>query len=207
MPRPSQPLLSVERIAEAALALIDGDGDFTMATLARALNVRPSSIYHHVSGREDVIEAMRTMVLERGVGRLRVESLDDPIQKVKVILQRYRDSFARHPRLIPLLTSYTVSAPAVMRWYEELADQLAALGIPTDRILDVITVFDSLVLGAALDLAAPEEVWDRTKTQNEVLTAAIVAAPVGRERADRAFDLGLDLLLGGLARIESSPSA
>lgn len=201
MPRPSQPLLSVERIAESALAVIDEAGDFTMATLARALGVRPSSLYHHISGREEVIEAVRSLVLMEGAMTLGSHGPKSPEQRVRLILERYRDSFARHPRLIPLVTSYTISAPAVMRWYEELADQLALLGIPSERVLDVITVFDSLVLGAALDLAAPAEVWDRTQTQNPVLAAAIAASPVGRERADRAFQLGLDLVLSGLDRL------
>jgi AcrR family transcriptional regulator len=194
--RPSRPLLSVDLIAATALALVDRTGDFTMAEVARALGVRPSSLYNHLTGREQIVEAMRTLVIEEPFEMPEVG--DDPQERVRMIMRRYRESFARHPRLIPLLTSYTVSAPAVMRWYEELADQLAALGLQPDRLLEVITVFDSLVLGAALDLAAPEEVWDRAATENSALAAAIAASPVGRERADRAFELGLDLLLEGL---------
>ena len=211
MARPSRPLLSVPRIAEAALALVDASGDFTMAALADALGVRPSSLYNHLAGREEIVEAMRTQVLEQGAHELRNDPGRGPVrgpeEAVRLILRSYRESFARHPRLIPLVTSYTVSAPAVMRWYEELADHLTVLGIGRDRLLDVITLLDSLVLGAALDLAAPDEVWDRRGTRSALLAAAIAAAPTGRERADRAFELGLDLVLGGLVRLATTAPA
>ena len=207
MARPSRPLLSVQRIAEAALALVDAGGDFTMAALADSLGVRPSSLYNHLAGREEIVEAMRTLVLEQGAKELGNEAVRGPEEAVRLILRSYREAFARHPRIIPLVTSYTVSAPAVMRWYEELADQLTVLGIARDRLLDVITVLDSLVLGAALDLAAPDEVWDRRSTRSALLAAAIAASPPGRERADRAFELGLDLVLGGLVRLATTASA
>ncbi len=72
-----------------------------------------------------------------------------------------------------------------------------------DQLLDVITMCDSVVLGAALDLAAPDEVWAVDQARSPALVAAIEQAGSGRERSDRAFELALDLLLIGIASLVS----
>ena len=62
MGRPSTPLLSQELIAAAALELVDGTGEFTVAQVASALKVRPSSLYNHVAGKAQIVEAMRALI-------------------------------------------------------------------------------------------------------------------------------------------------
>ena len=52
MGRPRTPLLSADRIADAALELVNTTGGFTMPALAARLGVRPSSLYNHVAGRD-----------------------------------------------------------------------------------------------------------------------------------------------------------
>ena len=173
MGRPSTPLLSHEGIAAAALRLVDQTGEFTIGQVAGALGVRPSSLYNHVTGKDEIVEAMRALVFrEGGVDADHTGSWD---QIVRALLRRYRACFARHPRLIPHVTAYTVSSPEVM------------------------AMCDSVVLGAALDLAAPDQVWDVRQAQSRALVAAIEQAGSGRERSDRAFELALDLLLAGIA--------
>jgi AcrR family transcriptional regulator len=193
--RPVTPKLSVEKIAAAALALVDAKGEFTLGEVAAALSVRPSSIYNHLSGKTEIIEAMRALIFD-----------EDPLADVsgpwtealRALLLRYRNAFARHPRLIPMLTAHTVSSPDVVHMYDDIATVLHSAGIPTARLLDVITVLDSFVIGSALDIAAPDQVWDPTQARTPILVAAIEAAGHGRERADRAFGLGLGLILGAL---------
>ncbi|MEO5665154.1 MAG: TetR/AcrR family transcriptional regulator, partial [Nocardioides sp.] len=60
--RPSRPVLDRQRIAEAALTLIDETGDFTLPELARRLGVQTPSIYHHVEGRSGVVELLRECI-------------------------------------------------------------------------------------------------------------------------------------------------
>ena len=197
MGRPSTPLLSHEGIAAAALRLVDQTGEFTIGQVAGALGVRPSSLYNHVTGKDEIVEAMRALVFrEGGVDADHTGSWD---QIVRALLRRYRACFARHPRLIPHVTAYTVSSPEVMAMYDELAETLADAGVGAGQLLDVITMCDSVVLGAALDLAAPDQVWDVRQAQSRALVAAIEQAGSGRERSDRAFELALDLLLAGIA--------
>lgn len=202
MGRPPTPILSMEGIAAAALGLIDRTGEFTMAQVAEALGVRPSSLYNHVAGKAAIVEAMRSLISQE----LHEESAPTGVWRddVRHLLLRYRETFAHHPRLIPLLTSHTVASPEVMRIYDRLAELLTSAGIAPHQLVDVITVLDSLVIGGALDLAAPEQVWDRTQASNPHLVAAIDSAGSGRRRADRAFELGLDLILDGIDGLRSA---
>lgn len=201
MGRPSTPLLSSDAIAVAALRLVDRSGEFTIAQLAQALGVRPSSLYNHVGSKAEIVEAMRSHVFREG--DLDAEDTDAATwdQRMRNLLRRYRGCFARHPRLIPLVTAYTVSSPEVMGVYDELAETLSGVGVPDDQLLDVITMCDSVVLGAALDLAAPDPGWDVDQAHSRALIAAIQQAGSGRERSDRAFELALDLLVVGIAAL------
>jgi AcrR family transcriptional regulator len=203
MGRPSKPILSVERIAVAALRLVDRTGEFTVGQVAAELGVRPSSLYNHVTGKDQIVEAMRSLVFRKVP--LPAAEADAPwTGTVRELLRAYRDAFAQQPRLIPMLTAYTVSAPDVMRIYDHLAAVLTTAGMPTERLLDIITVLDDFVIGAALDLVAPSEVWDAEKAQHPALVSAIREGSGGRERADRAFELGIDLLLDGLDGLRST---
>ena len=199
MGRPSTPLLSKDAIAVAALRLVDRTGEFTIAQVAEALGVRPSSLYNHLSSKGEIIEAMRSFVFREGGFEAGHSGTWD--QTVRALLRRYRECFARHPRLIPLVTAYTVSSPEVMGMYGELAETLSAAGVQDGQLLDVITMCDSVVLGAALDLAAPAEVWAVDQARSPALIAAIQQAGSGRQRADRAFDLALDILIAGIASL------
>ncbi|MEU8657405.1 TetR/AcrR family transcriptional regulator [Actinoplanes philippinensis] len=196
MARPATPKLSVDKIATAALALVDAKGEFTLGEVAAALSVRPSSIYNHLSGKTEIIEAMRALIFREEAP---ADLTGTWAEALRALLLRYRDAFARHPRLIPMLTAHTVSSPDVVHMYDDIATVLHSAGIPAARLLDVITVLDSFVIGSALDIAAPDQVWDPAQARTPVLVAAIEAAGHGRERADRAFELGLGLILGSLA--------
>lgn len=199
MGRPSTPILSVDKIAAAALRLVDAGHDLRMSDVAAALGVRPSSLYHHVTGKADVVEAVRGLVFRDVVRDVTADTGPaTPDDRLRVLLRRYRESFARHPRVIPLLTAQTVSSPSVMAMYDELASALVECGVPDDRLLDVVTVLDSFVIGSALDVAAPDDVWDASAAGDEHLRRAVEAAPRGRERADRAFELGVELLVGAI---------
>ena len=203
MARPTTPLLSLEKITGAALELVDTTGELTMARLARALGVRPSSLYHHVAGREAIIEAVRAAVfteqrLDPGPGSNDEQPVEESLHR---LLHGYRDAFARHPRLIPVLTAHTVAAPEVLAIYSTLATLLARWGVPDEHLLDAVTILDCFVIGAALDVTAPEQVWAPSGAESAELSRALAAAPQGRARADQSFELGLRVVLGGLATL------
>jgi AcrR family transcriptional regulator len=188
-------LLSEESILDAALGLIDESGELTMAALAARLGSTASSIYHHVRGRQAIIEALR----ERIGGQIPLpEETDDWERALPRFLRDYRDAFARHPRLIPLLTAQTVSGEHTVVVYDRLVRILARAGFPVGEQLLWMSVLDNFVLGSALDSAAPDDVWRSDRADTPSLAAALSASPTGRQRADAAFRLGTEALVTGM---------
>lgn len=205
MARPSSPILSAEKIARAALELVDSTGEFTVGAVADRLGVRPSSLYNHVSGRDDIVEGMRALLMRDNTLEFDPEASWDDV--LPILLREYRDAFARHPRLIPMLTSYTVVSEPVMGMYGAMATILRRSGVPDDLLLDAITIMDSYVIGSALDVAAPDEVWDSSAATSDAMRAAIAAAPTGRARADRSFEIGLRVVLEGIRGLAKESDA
>ncbi|MFI6497858.1 TetR/AcrR family transcriptional regulator C-terminal domain-containing protein [Nonomuraea typhae] len=199
MPRPNVPLLSREQIAAAALSQIDETGALSLPRLAATLNVSVSSIYHHFAkGREEVIEGIRAL-LTREI----TEPLDQNLSWREYTEQwahRYRSAFARHPHAVPLLTLQTVSSPEAVASYDALAKVLRQAGFAAEDLLHVVSVLDCFILGSALDASAPLDVWADSGDPASALSAAITAtrAQPG-DRSQRSFEVGLRILLAGLA--------
>lgn len=199
MGRPPVPLLSTERIAEVALEMVNSNGGFTIPELARRLSVSPSSLYNHVSGRDQIVELLR----ERAMSAVQLPD-DDPsrpwTETLGDIMRSYRDSFARYPRLIPLLTIHAVNSTQAIVMYNSVAVTLARAGFDAADTLRIITTMDNFVLGSALDLAAPDEPWTTGDGVGPELAAALATGAPKPMRADDAFEWGLAVLLRGLTR-------
>lgn len=202
MARPSKPKLSPDAIAAAALALVDKHGEFTLPQLAKALSVTASSIYNHVSGKDEIIELMRGRAMS--AISLEVGASGDWQQTVRQIATSYWESYSKHPRLIPLLTSHTVRDRTTLRVYDALAETLAQAGFPPADRLQAITIIDSFVLGSALDAAAPEIVWEADDASSQEFKEALDAGLQLQQRARLAFHRGLELILLGLEDIRSN---
>ena len=197
MGRPRTPLLSSDRICEAALQLVTATGGFTIPAVARTLGVRPSSLYNHVAGRDDIVELLR----ERAMSEVTLPAVDPerPWREVVAdILRSYRHSYARYPRLIPLLTAHAVNSPHAFTMYNALATTLSRAGFSPEDTLRAMTLMDCFVLGSALDVAAPDEPWHSGAEVGPELAAALATGAEKPERADDAFEYGLTMLLRGL---------
>ncbi len=199
MGRPSAPLLDVDRITTAALTLVEESGGFTMPQLAKKLKVSPSSLYNHVSGRDEIVELLRG----RAMSEVDMPEVGAPWREALAQIARgYRDSYGRYPRLIPLLTAQAVNSSAAFGMYTTMARILTEAGFVPADVLRIITVVDSYVLGSALDLAAPEAPWERSDEVGVEFRAALDtiarAAGTREARSEDAFEFGLRALLAGL---------
>ncbi|MFD5393317.1 TetR/AcrR family transcriptional regulator C-terminal domain-containing protein [Streptomyces sp. NPDC127097] len=209
MARPRVALLDRERIANAALAIVDETGDFTVPAIARALNVQTSSLYHHVDGRAGVIELLREKVVD-AMDYDQLHRIDQrPWQEVLACFARsYREAFAAHPHIVPILATTTVRAPLVISAYERVIAMLHEAGFPERDSLAMVTALENFIIGSALDLAAPPVMWEIPEAaEAPELAKALEAVPRDAERAeraDRAFEAGLAALLAGFT--ESLPS-
>ncbi|GAA2531594.1 MULTISPECIES: TetR/AcrR family transcriptional regulator [Streptomyces] len=188
MGRPRTPLLDRQRITTTALEIVDENGDFSVPQIARRLGVQTGSVYHHVDGRDGIIELLR----ERVAGAIDVTTLD--LRPWDAALESwarsYRAAFAAHPRAIPLLMTNPVRAPRVLEQYERAVVLLRDAGFPVAEVMPVIVALENIVLGSALDMAAPTAMWEVTEGAATPRLAEALDA-VGGNRADRAFDLAL----------------
>ncbi|MGY4976047.1 TetR/AcrR family transcriptional regulator [Streptomyces sp. 900105755] len=192
MGRPRTPLLDRERITTTALQLVDEQGDFSVPQIARRLGTQAGSLYHHVDGRDGIVELLR----ERVAAAIDPATLDlSPWDTaVESWARSYRAAFAAHPRAIPLLMTSPVRAPRVLEQYERAVTVLLTAGFAAADVMPLLIALENLVLGSALDLAAPETMWELTdRTPTPHLAQALAA--VGDGRADRAFEVGLTGLM------------
>ncbi|WP_432085219.1 TetR/AcrR family transcriptional regulator [Streptomyces sp. bgisy095] len=202
MGRPRRPLLDRERIAATALEVVDEMGEFSVPQIAKRLGVQTASVYHHVDGRDGIVELLR----ERVAGGIDGGTLDlDPWDAALVAWARsYRAAFAAHPRAIPLLMTSPVRAPKVLAQYEKAVGRLLDAGFALPDVMPVIIALENLVLGSALDLAAPESMWELAdETATPRLARALDAVPEGR--ANQAFELALTGYLAHVRTLLDAP--
>jgi len=202
VPRPTQPKLSRDAIARAALALIDRDGSqgASIRRVADRLKVHPTSLYNHVPNLAALVEDVRALVSARiDSSYLREREWEEGLL---LWARSYRDAFRRHPKTIPLLMSQSSSAPLLMSQYEDFAIAAERVGWSSDDILPLLTAFESFIIGSVLDMTGPSVMFDPSGQEQDVprfaaaydtLSSHDPADPV----ATRAFELGLSLLIAG----------
>lgn len=202
MPRPTQPKLSRDAIARAALALIDRDGSqgASIRRVADRLKVHPTSLYNHVPNLAALVEDVRALVSARiDSSYLREREWEEDLL---LWARSYRDAFRRHPKTIPLLMSQSSSAPLLMSQYEDFAIAAERVGWSSDDILPLLTAFESFIIGSVLDMTGPSVMFDPSGQEQDVPRfAAAYATLSSHDPADpvatRAFELGLSLLIAG----------
>lgn len=204
--RPSAALLDQAGITAAALELIGKKGydGLTMAALARQLDVAPSALYNHVASKRDVLllveDHLAALVDVSGFGARPWEDA------VRTWAWSYRDVFAQHTPLIPVIAVLPVTdAPQTLAMYETVSAGFVAAGFPEERIVSAIVALESFIFGSAYDVTAPADIFDAGSMAEATphFTAAVRSlAARGDERpADVAFGLGLDALITGLGAL------
>lgn len=211
--RPVKSVLSQARITAAALEVIGagGYGALTMSALARRLEVAPSALYNHVESKQEVLRWLQDYVMSSvdtsGFAGLPWD------EALRAWARSYRDVFARHTPLIPVIAVLQVSgAPRTLAMYEAVTEGLQRAGWPPAQIVPAIVALESFIYGSAYDAVAPQDIFDTGElaADSPYFTAAVELQPgrVAGRAADTAFEAGLDVLVSGLAgraglRVES----
>lgn len=202
--------LSREAIIEAALAIIDteGVGAVTLRRLARDLDTGPASLYWHVANKDQLLE----LVYDRILGEVDVPE-PDPSRWAEQIREVARSSyavFAAHNDAALLSLGAVPFGPNGLVMIEWMLALLRGAGFP-----DEIAGFFGDLLGRFIDASVLEEASARDQLdpeQTATMGAYIAALPPDRfpnivamvptmfsgDAATR-FELGLDVLLAGLA--------
>jgi AcrR family transcriptional regulator len=192
--------LTARTIALAALDLaeVEGAESLTMRSIASRLNRRPSSLYNHISGREDLIEHMRAIIVEDiEVDGFATEPWDVALGQWA---KSYLSAFAMRPNSIRLLATTPITDPATLRMYDVVVTALVAGGWPEEQAIAVMRTVEAHVLGSALDVIAPENLLspDAVSPDLASLRRSLDPAHFSSWSAQAAFALGIQALIDGL---------
>ncbi|MFC9326145.1 TetR/AcrR family transcriptional regulator [Kitasatospora sp. NPDC057015] len=208
MGRPSRALLSREIIAGAALEVVDAHGPdgLTMRALAEHLGVKAASLYNHLAGKDELLDALAELVnAEIDLAPLAGLGATGWRPGLAAYVRGYRAVFLRHPHTIALLARRRVEAERQLLGYDTLLAALGRTGLAPADAAETAAAIDYLVLGSALETftAGFTRAAAEYRPRYPALAGALEASaergggPAGLD--DRGFELALGLLLDGLA--------
>jgi AcrR family transcriptional regulator len=207
-PPSSRVPLDRERIARAALALIDRDGleGWSMRRLGQELGVEAMALYHHFKSKGELLDA----VLELLASEI---CIPDPasgsvIDRIRLSVRSYRQVAVVHPRAFILLGARRFNTRRAFDIYEQILKMYAECGLAPREQAYWFRLLGGFANGAGMAyVASIEHIPDATKLQLQHAPEAIpfphvsAAAPFLRiEGLEAAFEFGLDVLLETLAR-------
>lgn len=151
MGRPRIPLLSRERIREAALEMIDRDGldGLSMRKLATVLGVQAASLYKHYPTKDDVLDDVASPV----VSDVETAAFDDGADWPAGLAgwaRSYRAALAAHPNLVPYLAGGIGRRDASLRIADAVHGGLVGAGWPPREATLIGAATRSLVLGSTV---------------------------------------------------------
>jgi AcrR family transcriptional regulator len=199
--------LSRERIAAAALALIDREGLAGLSTrrLGDELGCEAMSIYHHFPSKAHLMDALVDLMLQQA----RVPSIagEGWLERLRRAAHGFRAMAQKHPKFFPFFAVHRLNTSAGVAYIDGIIGILRDAGF-SDR--DAARYFREIgyyLTGAALDEtagyangpSAAEPVSNQTIAANFKHLAA--ASPYFQPEHFRAtFETGLEMLLEGIKR-------
>ncbi|MEU5976790.1 TetR/AcrR family transcriptional regulator [Streptomyces sp. NPDC047315] len=214
---PARTPLSREGVIRAAMAVADDKGlaALSMRAIAEPLGVEAMSLYHHVGGREDVLDGMVDAVF----AEIDLPPRDTDWQSaVRRRAASARAVLLRHPWAVALMDSRSRPGPATLRHHDAVIGTLRTAGFSVEMTAHAVSLVDAYVYGFVLqELSLPfgapgelEEVADAIFRElpadaypHLAELAAEHALRPGYDHADE-FDYGLDLILDALRPDERS---
>jgi len=210
--------LSRERIVEAAVALLDADGErgLTFRTLTERLATGPGAIYWYLANKGELLDAATDSVI---ADALTVEpGAGSPQDEIRAVALGLFEAIDRHPWLSTQLAVQLSRSPwgtVTPRIFESIGRRVSALGVPEATWFTATSALVHYIFGAAGQNAANAQVLRIGDTDRaEFLRAAVDAwegldpgefpflksiAGQVREHDDREqFLTGIDLILTGI---------
>ena len=208
--------LSKDRIVEAAIEILDAEGEsaLTFRALTARLATGSGAIYWHVANKNELLAATTNDVIARVMTE--VASGAEPRQAIRAIALGVFDAIDAHPWVGAQLSREPWQS-AVLQNFESFGGQLQALGVPERAQFDCASALLNYVLGLAGQYAAATRLLARD-TDRSAFLATIAARwaqldpaehPFLRQVAtqlpehdDREqFLAGVDLILAGITSV------
>ncbi|MFF2745686.1 TetR/AcrR family transcriptional regulator [Kitasatospora sp. NPDC058048] len=146
---PARAPLSRERVIRAAVEVADekGSAALTMRAVAGPLGVEAMSLYHHVAGREDILDGMVDAVF----GEIELPPHDtDWKSAMRRRAISARAALLRHPWAIGLMDSRTRPGPATLRHHDAVIGALRTGGFSVPMTAHAVSLIDSYLYGFVL---------------------------------------------------------
>jgi AcrR family transcriptional regulator len=207
--------LSKERIVEAAIEILDTEGEsaLTVRALAARLATGAGAIYWHVANKSDLLAAATDAVVARAM--IDVVGNAEPRAAIRAIALGVFDAIDAHPWVGAQLAREPWSA--MLQIFEGIGGQIQALGVPERAQFDSASALANYIVGVAGQNAAKARLLPRATDRSAFLATVTarwtqgdpadypfvhqVAAQL-REHDDREqFLAGVDLFLAGIETI------
>jgi AcrR family transcriptional regulator len=151
--------LTPAEIAAEALRQFDAPGDEpSIRSLAAALKVAPSAIYHHYGSRADIVRAAVALVWEEATQELLALVPNpfeaDPGEVLVASGLGTRRAWLAHYRLAPYMAATPESNEFVADALSLLANILERMGLTGERAASALHTYSSFMIGAVLFAAA-----------------------------------------------------
>jgi AcrR family transcriptional regulator len=145
--------LSKERIVEAAIEILDSDGEsaLTFRALSARLATGSGAIYWHIANKNELLTAATNDVIARVVTDVAGDAA--PREAIRAIALGVFDAIDAHPWVGAQLSSEPWQS-AVMHIFEGIGAQLQALGVPERAQFDCASALVNYILGLAGQYAA-----------------------------------------------------
>ncbi|MFJ4772888.1 TetR/AcrR family transcriptional regulator [Streptomyces uncialis] len=215
-PRAPRAPLSRASVIRTAVAVADekGTAALSMRAVAEPLGVQAMSLYHHVAGREDVLDGMVDVVF----GEIDLPPRDmDWRSAVRHRTYSARAALRRHPWAVALMDSRKRPGPSTLRHHDAVLGTLRAGGFSVPMAAHAVSLIDSYLYGfvmqeLSLPFSGPAELdevagailrempADAYPHLAEIATEHVLKP--GYDYADE-FTFGLDLILDALGPDES----
>lgn len=207
---PRRAVLSVDAIVEAAVRVADRGGltQVSMRNVGKELGVEAMSLYHHLSGKEALLDALADWAF----ARIELHEAAQPWRPAMAARAvSARRVLSAHPWALGLLESRRTPGPALLRHHDTVLGCLRANGFPVALAAHAYSVLDAYVYGFVLtELNLPFEAGEGAEEFVATLAPTladhyphlaemVLELVVGRDYdyADE-FAYGLDLVLDGL---------
>jgi AcrR family transcriptional regulator len=199
--------VSRERIAQVALRIADEEGidALSMRGLAKRLGVGTMTIYGHIEGRDDLLDAIVDCAVSE---REPFVSDGDWRQQLRGSVLVVRKGLLRHPSLVELRARRPVLRPEALRFSEHLLGVLRAAGFEPTESAQAFRLLFTYTFGYAAFSPAEATEADRAEARaalaelprDEYPALAESLQPASEAMGgEAAFEYGLDRILDGLA--------
>ncbi len=209
----SRPRLNRDRVVRAAIGLADADGleSLTMRKLGVELGVEAMSLYHHVAGKDDLLDGMIDCVF--GEIDLPLIGADWRTEMRRRAISA-RKVMSQHRWATGRMESRKTPGHATLRHHDTVIGTLRAAGFPIPLAAHALSVLDSYIYGFALQEATlPFDTAEETADLAQAIMARfstgeyphlteLTVEHVLKPGYDygNEFEFGLDLVLDGLEK-------